>query len=279
MENLATIRVNGWNKLCRLVPQGIMREDYHVVLDHAFPLRNEITFSANAAFSRPPDVGTHRVVVYNAETWGGRKALEAWVQENYPYPDNPTQIEYLPIVRDIVATLPLHPTKVYGTRSTSIITALTIHHTVGVSTPANIAHYHIQTNKWPGIGYHYVIMSDGTIYQTNNLRTISFHAGSSNAPGDENSWSVGIALMGNFTDSPPPGIQQDAARGLVLYLKETLPNVAHVIRHKDMPGAQTACPGATSPQWFPYVAGVEDGSIDTGSDNLGRRGTDSDYYS
>jgi hypothetical protein len=50
-------------------------------------------------------------------------------------------------------------------------------------------------------------------------------------------------------------VQQDAARSLVSYLKGTLSTVTAVTRHKDMPGAQTQCPGNTSPQWFGYVAG------------------------
>ena len=106
---------------------------------------------------------------------------------------------------------------------------------------------------WPGIGYHFVIEDDGIIYQTNYLDTVSYHTGTY-APGDENRWSVGIALEGSFTDYPPPRVQQDAAKALVAYLKDLL-NITEIYGHREMPGAATQCPGNTYQEWLPYVAG------------------------
>lgn len=153
--------------------------------------------------------------------------------------------------------LPTHPTNTYPTRPIEAITTITIHHAASNSTPQQMASYHVNTRGWPGIGYHYVVMADGTIYQTNYHTTKSYHAGSYNAPGDENYWSLAVCLSGNFQEQPPPQRQLDAARVLVGWLFNQLPGVnggADVVRHKDMPGAQTACPGNTSPQWFDYVA-------------------------
>lgn len=168
---------------------------------------------------------------------------------------------------DVVDQLAKHPTKKYVNRPLSGVTTLTIHHTVsgGGSNPLAevkaIAQYHVAPlpngRDWPGIGYHFCVGANGAIYQVNRLETKSFHAGSYNAPGDENLWSVGIALLGNFTSSAPPQVQQDAARALVAYLKGTLSAVNDVRGHREMPGAQTACPGATWPQWLDYVAGEE----------------------
>lgn len=100
-------------------------------------------------------------------------------------------------------------------------------------------------------------MANGTINLTNYLTTKSFHAGSYNAPGDENLISVGICLSGNFTSNPPPSAQQNAARSLVAYLRGQLAGVTAVKPHRHMPGASTACPGNTWASWFPYVAGAE----------------------
>lgn len=160
-----------------------------------------------------------------------------------------------PTILDIVGELPVHPTLRYEDRPLTAVTTLTIHHAASNSTPQQMAAYHVNSRGWPGIGYHFVIMADGTIYLTNYLTTKSYHAGSHNAPGDENYWSIGICLSGNFTDSPPPMAQQDAARALVAWLRDVVATATAVTPHRHMPGAQTQCPGNTWAQWFPYVAG------------------------
>lgn len=160
---------------------------------------------------------------------------------------------------DIVDELPKHATLKYATRPLTGITTLTIHHTVSPPDRSieSIASYHVNSNGWPGIGYHFVIKDTGIIYQTNYLETKSYHAGSYAAPGDENAVSVGVTLQGDFTNAPPPQAQLDAARELVAHLKSVLPSVTAVLGHRQMPGASTACPGATWAQWLPYVAGDE----------------------
>jgi hypothetical protein len=182
-----------------------------------------------------------------------------WFTEYYPgvnvaFLDMPSNGQELDII-DIVDDLPKHEVRQYSQRELEEITTLTIHHTVSPPdrTIASIASYHV-SRGWPGIGYHFVIGDDGTIYQTNYLNTISYHAGSYNAPGDENRWSVGISLQGDFTDSHPPQAQQDAAKWLVAHLKSDLGSL-DVLPHRHMPGAATACPGNTWEQWFDYVAG------------------------
>jgi hypothetical protein len=61
-------------------------------------------------------------------------------------------------------------------------------------------------------------------------------------------------LQGDFTVSPPPAAQLEAAKRLVNWLKAELGDV-DVLGHRQMPGAATACPGATWAQWLPYVSG------------------------
>ena len=56
-------------------------------------------------------------------------------------------------------------------RSPDKITTLAIHHSAaaGDIPPQNIAAYHVRKG-WPGIGYHYYIIGDGTIYQCNTMK-------------------------------------------------------------------------------------------------------------
>jgi len=124
------------------------------------------------------------------------------------------------------------------------VTTVVIHHTVTADDflTENIAHFHIQTNDWPGIGYHYVVDHRGVIEMVNYPETMSYHVGTAN------SYTVGVALKGNFTSNPPTDKQLDAAAWLVDRLQGELP-IDEVLGHREVPGAKTACPGDTWPEW------------------------------
>jgi hypothetical protein len=244
------------------LPQDMTAQEWNAATAAAYPYRHTVTASHDdmltvlqggnydsfVKFTHPErDQAAVNLVEYFGYHW------EKFGEEVEPPPVPPPKIE----IHNIVDELPKHPTKTYSQRSLGVITHLTIHHTV--SPPdrpiSSIAAYHVNTNGWPGIGYHYVIGADGKISQTNYLTTKSYHAGSYAAPGDENLFSVGIALQGDFTNAAPPQAQLDAARELVAYLRETLPNSLTVLGHRQMPGAATACPGATFESWLPYIGG------------------------
>lgn len=186
-------------------------------------------------------------VVQAAESLSGKVGRRVYVWESgkevYWF-ENPFDIEFLII--DITPELLTHETEEYDMRHTDAITTLTIHHTVGPSDQpvGNLAQFHVMVRDWPGIGYHFVINGLGTIYQTNWLSTVSYHAA------NENYYSVGIALQGDFTDVEPSKEQQDAAKWLISYLKTLLGRDLYVVPHREMPGAQTACPGNTYLNWI-----------------------------
>ncbi len=146
-----------------------------------------------------------------------------------------------PPIQDVVDALPKHITNKYETRTLSAITTLAIHHSAaaGTITPHNVAAYHV-SKDWPGIGYHFYITADGTIYQCNRLESVSFHVGFANT------YSVGICLAGRFMDGvTPPEIQMSAAAHLVAYLTQKLNiRLENVRGHKELPQTQTACPGS-----------------------------------
>lgn len=146
-----------------------------------------------------------------------------------------------PAIRDIVATLPKHATNTYDTRALSAITGVAIHHSAasGDIPPQNVAAYHVRKD-WPGMGYHFYITADGTIYQCNKLETISYHVGYANT------YTVGICLAGRFMDgATPPDRQLAAATHLAAYLSQKLNiKVENIKGHKELPETGTACPGS-----------------------------------
>lgn len=138
---------------------------------------------------------------------------------------------------DVRGILPKHPTKKYSRRSIGDISIITIHHSLTTTgSPEAFARYHVESNGWPGIAYHYVIGKDGTVYVTNDLETISYHVG------DSNKKSIGICLVGDFRTEKPSEAQYKAAIELVRYLLHVVKNAA-VKGHSELPGYDwKACP-------------------------------------
>lgn len=244
---------------------GVKRVVFKLAQEHTLPEWHRVTDAAHAEYKRTMTASADDAIIILR---GGNAESYAVIFD----PELPSQagtIERLTAaglsyrtrvlrqlgIQDITDSLMKHPTKRYVDRPLADVTTVTIHHTVSNTTPEAIARFHVETRDWPGIGYHFVIMADGTIYQTNRLTTKSFHAGSYAAPGDENHWSIGLALMGNFTNAPPPQAQQDAAKALVNYLKSIVPSITRSLPHRGMPGANTQCPGNTWQSWYYYVTG------------------------
>ena len=98
-------------------------------------------------------------------------------------------------VKDISNLLITHNSNSYAVRDVSTINRIVIHQTDttdnGSFTPYNIANYHVNTNNWAGIGYHYVILDSGVIYQTQKDTKISYHASGFNTT------SIGITITGD----------------------------------------------------------------------------------
>jgi N-acetyl-anhydromuramyl-L-alanine amidase AmpD len=168
-----------------------------------------------------------------------------------------------PRIIDVVDDLPRHPTLPPYTNRTEPIRKIVIHHT---DTPKNmtveqIANYHVfgtspYKDPWPGIGYHYVIAPDGTIYWTQRHETRSYHVGAAN------NTCLGVSLIGRFMiknydgtvqppeDQLPTPAQMDAAARLVAWLMDavSVPDIENVVGHKEV--GITACPGD---QWLQGV--------------------------
>lgn len=145
----------------------------------------------------------------------------------------------LPKVIDARELLTKHPTKHYGTRPTSRITHIAVHHSLTHSGSAeSFARYHVQHLGWPGIGYHFVIEKNGQIKWCHDVRVRSYHVGNSNSK------SVGVCMVGDFRTSEPTDAQRTSLHKLLNWLREELNvPVEQVQGHSEFPNySWKACP-------------------------------------
>jgi len=138
---------------------------------------------------------------------------------------------------DVRNQLARHPTKEYSKRPLDAIKYIIIHHSATKEGDAfSFARYHVNNRDWPGIGYHYVILEDGTVQRANDLTTVSYHISG------YNSTAVGICLVGNFTEEILQFDQKEALKELCLYLLTKLGlSVASIKGHNELTG-HTICP-------------------------------------
>lgn len=117
------------------------------------------------------------------------------------------------------------------------IDAVVLHHRAGDGTVESLHEMHLD-KKWWGIGYHYYIRRDGTIYRGREERFVGSHAGSSN---DYNKHSIGVCFEGEMdtVDTLTPE-QIASGRWLLSDIKSRHP-IKEIRLHKEL--AATACPG------------------------------------
>lgn len=128
---------------------------------------------------------------------------------------------------------------------------LAIHHTAGpdTQTPNQIANFHINSNGWGGIGYHFLIAKDGTVFYVGDISTARANVANLNDA------VLGICLIGNFTSGKMPTDEQlNSAHKLCDFFINNYPALSNlswdaVLGHKDLPGQSTACPGDNWKLW------------------------------
>lgn len=108
-------------------------------------------------------------------------------------------------------------------------------------TPDAVHSWHL-ANGWSGIAYHFTVQKDGTIYQGRPEWALGGHAlGAS-------SW-LGVMFEGNYDrEKVMPAKQVKAGKWLHAYIEKKYGPIKDV-RHKDMPGNSTSCPG----KYFPFA--------------------------
>lgn len=164
---------------------------------------------------------------------------------------NPTQIKngmklLIPNTRGPRANIPLYST----TRWTHIV----IHHTVTDQGSAySINGLHQQRGWENGMGYHFLI-DNGTRGKALGQievgpRWIKQMDGAHTKQGDWNKKAIGIAVVGNYSETGLPDKMYDSLVFLVVTLKGfyRIPD-QNIVGHRDVPGAATECPG----KFFPW---------------------------
>ncbi|QKS70648.1 N-acetylmuramoyl-L-alanine amidase [Paenalkalicoccus suaedae] len=111
---------------------------------------------------------------------------------------------------------------------------ITIHHSAtDEGSAASFANHHVRFNKWPGIGYHYVILRDGTIEWSLGVENVGIHTRL------HNTYNIGICLVGNGSFTT----QQTDVLTLLVKILQIRYSIKHVKGHKDHANQQTVCPG------------------------------------
>lgn len=135
-------------------------------------------------------------------------------------------------------------------RPMSQVKYLAMHHSAGPDsqTPQDIARYHVQSRGWGGVGYHFIIDTNGVVYYVGDLTTARAHVY------NYNHLAIGICMIGSFIDGKEPNNNQiHAAHELcsqLLFRTPELPGTdgwGDLIGHKTM-GA-TRCPGDSWDNW------------------------------
>lgn len=122
------------------------------------------------------------------------------------------------------------------TPRSKVLEYIVIHHTASTAkeTVEQIHNFHINNNGWAGIGYHFYIRKDGTIYRGRPEKYVGAHCE------NYNSVSLGICLEGNFEIEKPTEKQIQSVTDLVKYLRKKYGDFK-LVGHRDLNA--TACPG------------------------------------
>lgn len=125
---------------------------------------------------------------------------------------------------------------------------IVVHHSATATGSA--AHFrvlHRGVNRWDDVGYHWIIGNgysgpDGLLETGRPGWARGAHAKGFN------DISIGVCLVGDFTDCEPTGAQQDSLVGLLRRLLEEYGlGAGDILLHREVPGCRTECPGTRFP--------------------------------
>ncbi len=141
---------------------------------------------------------------------------------------------------------------------------IVIHHSAGAAGDTQgIDRIHERDNRWDGIGYPFVVgngrpMPVGGIEAT--FRWRSQRPGAHAGPGAEqrpyNQAGIGVCLVGDYSATAPDPVQERRTAELCAVLIHQIPtlSLSRIIRHGEVPGKQTACPGMVDTERIRFLA-------------------------
>lgn len=118
-----------------------------------------------------------------------------------------------------------------------VTSQIILHHAAANCTPQEIHKWHLN-NGWTGIGYHFVIAKDGSVFRGRAENWVGSHASSNNSN------SIGICFVGNFENESPTTQQIVAGKELVSFLISKYGKIS-IKGHRDV--NSTSCPGKNFP--------------------------------
>ena len=117
-------------------------------------------------------------------------------------------------------------------------TRIILHHAAASKCTAQQIHSWHLANGWVGIGYHFFVRKDGSIYRGRPEDTVGAHARNNNYD------SIGVCFEGNFMTETMGDAQRKAGQELVAYLEDKY-GITKVQKHSDVNA--TGCPGTHFP--------------------------------
>lgn len=136
------------------------------------------------------------------------------------------------------------------------ITRITVHHTdehAGMrgrpdrEVVRSIQRYHQDHQGWADIGYHYLVGTDGRIYEGRPASVQGAHAGGANNKGN-----LGISVIGNFSTALPARRQLEALAAFLDDRRRVLRIPSSALHgHRDL--CPTECPGGALYRWLQDV--------------------------
>ena len=191
-----------------------------------------------------------------------------------PVPESEAAVEEIgansAALRSDLAAVGVHSRSEWGARSgrgcssNTSKTRMAIHHTVTPSSGdpkvrlRGIQNYHMDSNGWCDVGYHFLVSVDGRMWEGRPLGQLGTHVG------NNNTGNVGISFIGCFQNSgcngwapaTPPSVMLDGGATLVREISRIYGisiNATNVKGHRDHSGATTSCPGDNLHRLLPEI--------------------------
>lgn len=138
-------------------------------------------------------------------------------------------------------------------------TTVVLHATAGGSATSSISWL-----RQIGLGYHYVIDRDGTVYKCVPTSRVAYHAGTSFGPqgSDVNGYSIGIAFANRNDGEPYTPAQIESAKELVKQLAEAMPSLRWLTTHYAITLGKDGKSRKTDPRGFANMQTVADGKLE-----------------
>ena len=118
---------------------------------------------------------------------------------------------------------------------------IVLHHAEAVKCTAQDVHSWHRANGWTGIGYHFFVRKDGTIYRGRPINVVGAHVQGMN------SCSIGICAEGDYhtKEKTMPQAQKKSIIELCQYLKKNYYSNAKIVGHREI--GDSNCPGRYYP--------------------------------